>query len=520
MATRRSLDDGWLLGIDIGTSSVKALAVGLDGRPLARASVEHPMHRPRPGWAENDPEDWLRGVVEAVHRLLASDDVDGTGVLGLALVSQRDPWVILDADMAPLRPSISWTDRRTEAELAGFFKRFDRPWLIERTGVLPIPGLGLPTLLWVQHHEPDVWRAARRLMSPKDYVLWRLTGADGTDVSMPARSIMNDVRDDSWSQEICEAAGVASELLPEIRWHPWERVAELPPAAAELLGLRQRTPVAAGGGDDPSATLGAGAINDGDLCAGTGTSSDWRIVTSECKPDSKLARGDLARHLVPDRFIFEVCIESTGSSLRWFRDAFPDPDPETNGGYLALIEHARQIPPGADGLMFLPFVDGCNRAPWFLEGATGSFLGILSGHTRGHFVRAILEGIAYQYPPTLELIAPGGQVRKPITLVDGESRSELWNQLKADVMGIPLRTAEVSESAALGAAIVAGQAAGLFADAAGGVRALVRFKRTYEPDPDRQAVYAELRKRHNEVFAGVRKTYSATNNQQAGDDQA
>ncbi len=494
-----------LIGVDVGTSSVKALAVALDGTPLAEASVEHPMLRPRPGWAENNPEDWYRGVVSAVHQLLAGDRVDGAAVQGIALVSQRDPWVILDGDMKLLGPAISWTDRRTEEELAGLCDRLGRSWLIDRTGVLPIPGLGLPTLLWVQRHQPEVWRAARRLMAPKDYVLWRLANVIGTDISMPARSVMNDVRTDSWCPVICDANDVALELLPDICWRPWEQVAELPAQTAALLGLPAGIPIAAGGGDDPSATLGAGAFADGDLCAGTGTSSDWRLVKTECEPDSVLARGDLARHLVADSYIFGVCIESTGSSLRWFRDAFPDPS--TNGDYLPMLEQARGIAPGADGLVFLPFVDGCNRAPWFVEGATGSFLGIVSGHTRGHFVRAILEGIAYQYPPTIALIAPGDHSGRPITLVGGETRSELWNQLKADVLGVALRTTQVDEAATLGAAILAGQAAGLLADAADGVRQLVRFKRTYEPDLDRHATYAELRASHEDLFGAVRQTY-------------
>jgi sugar (pentulose or hexulose) kinase len=226
-------------------------------------------------------------------------------------------------------------------------------------------------------------------------------------------------------------------------------------------------------------------------------------VTSECVPDSRLARGDLARHVIADRFIFEVCIESTGSSLRWFRDAFSTP----GEGYLALVEQARSVPPGADGLVFLPFVDGSNRAPWFVEGATGGFLGIVSGHTRAHFVRAILEGIAFQYPPTLELIAPDRDPSHPITLVDGETRSELWNQIKADVLGIPIRTTEIGASAALGAAILAGQAAGLFTDARHGVRDLVRFSRIYEPDPRHNDVYTELRAAHKDVFDAVRTTY-------------
>ncbi len=483
---------------------MKALAVGLDGRQLASASVELPMHRPRPGWAENDPEDWVRGVCAAVRKLVATDGVQSDAVLGLGIVSQRDPWVLLDGSGSVLAPAISWTDRRTAGEVARLDEQFGRPWLIDRTGVLPIPGLGLPTLLWSQRHRAEQWRAVRRLRAPKDFVLERLTGADGTDNTMPARSVMNDVRSDDWCQEICGGTSIPLEFLPAVGWRSWEPVAELPPRAAEMLGLRAGIPVAAGGGDDPSATLGSGAIAEGDLCAGTGTSSDWRIVTRECQPDAELARGDLARHVVADEFIFEVCIESTGSSLRWFRDEFAD----RGGDFLSLIEQARPIAPGADGLVFLPFVDGSNRAPWFIEGATGGFLGIVSGHTRAHFVRAILEGIAFEYPPTLELAAPGRDPRQPITLVDGEARSELWNQIKADVLGVPIRTTECSACAALGAAILGGQAAGIFASARDGAEQLVSFNRTYEPDLDCHERYTELRASHEAVLDAVRPTYA------------
>jgi xylulokinase len=503
VASRASRGD-WLLGIDIGTGSVKALAVARDGRPLAAACVEHPMHHPRPGWAENDPDDWLRGVVRAVRQLLVTDGVDGRGLMAMCLVSQRDPWVLLDEATRPLRPAIAWTDQRSGAELAEFIAQMGRSWLIGRTGVLPIVGLGLSSLLWIQRHEPDVWAAARRLLSPKDYVLYRLTGQAATDVTTPSRSIMNDLRTDGWSAEICSAAGVAMDLLPEILWQPWDQIGELGAQAAGLLGLPEGVPIAAGGGDDQSATLGAGAVDVDDICAGTGTSSDWRLVTAAMEPDTKLERGDLARHVVPDRYVFEVCIESTGSSLRWFRDTFAG-----GASYAELVEEAQTVPPGAEGLMFLPFVDGAKRAPWFFSGASAGFCGISSGHTRAHMSRAILEGVAFEYPPTLELIAPGRDRNRPITLVDGESHADAWNQIKADVTGVPIRTTAIRESAALGAVILAGQSVGGFADAAAGAQRLVRFDRVFEPDHERHAEYARLRSRYEDLLAAIRPTFGA-----------
>jgi xylulokinase len=500
VTTRSS--ENWLLGVDIGTGSVKALAVTPTGHVLASACVEHAMRHERPGWAENDPDDWFSGVVGAVRQLLLADGVEPRTLLGMCVVAQRDPWVLLDKGMRPLRPSIAWTDQRSEPDLARFVSKMGRPWLIDRTGVLPIAGLGLPTLLWIQRHEPEVWEATRRLLSPKDYVLYRLTGLAATDISTPARSVMNDLRTDGWSEEICAAADIPLGLLPEVCWQPWEQIAELTADAAAMLGLAPGVPVAAGGGDDCSATLGAGAVHVDDLCAGTGTSSDWRLVTGSGEPDAVLARGDVARHVVQDRFIFEVCIESTGSSLRWFRDVFGD-----SASYASLVTEAGDIPPGADGLAFLPFVDGAKRAPWYLEGAAGAFLGIASGHTRAHMARAILEGVAFEYPPTLELIAPGRERDRPITLVDGEAHSDVWNQIKADVTGVPIQTIATPECAALGAAILAGQAVGEFKDARAGVHRLTKFDRIYQPDSGRHAQYAELRNRYGGLLDAVRPLF-------------
>jgi xylulokinase len=504
--TRRGHQE-YLIGVDIGTSSVKAIAVTPDGRLLAHSWVEHAMHRPRPGWAENDADDWFDGSVEAIRALLA-DGPDPDGARGIAFVSQRDPMVLLGDDMRPLTPAISWTDRRTEEEAHRLVERFGLAWLMERTGVIPIAGLTLPILMWTQRNRPEAWADTRALLFAKDYVLMRLTGRAETDATMPSRSLMNDLRSEGWSSEICEATGIDPALLPPIGKRPWERFDELSPYAAALTGLPVGLPIAVGGGDDQSAALGAGAIDDADLAAGTGTSSDWRCVQPAAIPDRD-GHYDVARHVVADKWVLAVTIESTGSSLRWFRDAFPDPDVALRG-YYALMDQAATVEPGADGLLFLPFVDGARRAPWYAEGASGSFHGIVSGHTRAHFVRAILEGIAFQYPRTLALIAPSRPRSQPIAMVDAETRGELFNQIKADVVGVPITTPEIYESAALGAAALAGQAACVFADAQEAVDGLVHPSRVYEPDPERHARYGEIRERWESIYEAVSPTYAGS----------
>jgi sugar (pentulose or hexulose) kinase len=488
-------DGSLLIGCDIGTSAVKAVLTSADGELIGHRVAEHPMHRPRPGWAENDPEDWCRGVQTTVRGLLRDASVPADRVAALAIVAQREPVVLADRWGRALTPSISWTDRRTAREAEAISDRLGREWLIDTTGMLPVLGSSLTQLLWLRRNQPQEWRQTRRILFAKDYILERLTGVWATDISTPGRSLMLDLARADWSDEICDSFGIDLDLLPRISHAPWELLGELRPGPARELGLVPGTPIAMGGADDAAATLGAGAIDPGEMCVGTGTATNWRNVLDVPKADTT-GKSDVAPHVVPKRYIVEVAVESTGASFRWLRESLA-----CDQSFDALIEEAQDVAPGADGLMFFPYVDGAGRAPHYIEGATGSLVGIVSGHTRAHVVRALLEGIAYQYPPTMDIVSALGDVKPPITTGDGEARSAAWNQIKADVLGVPLRVPRAVELAAAGAAILAGVAAGAFADAAAGVRAIVGPDRIFEPDPLRHDVYRDLRAAHEHVFS-------------------
>jgi sugar (pentulose or hexulose) kinase len=503
----------WVLGVDIGTGSVKALAVTLDGRPLATSCVEHPMHHPRPGWAENDPDDWYRGLSATIREALSAAAVDPARIAGLGVVSQREPVVLTDAAGLPVAPSISWTDARATAEADEVAARFGRDWLIETTGMAPTHGMSLAHLLWYQRHRGDLWPSVRQIRFAKDYVLHRLTGCRATDPTTPSRSSLLDIRGLNWSEEVCNGSGIDPGLLPPIAGRPWEPAAELPSAQASELGLRPGLPVAMGGSDDASATLGCGAIEPGQAGVGTGTAANWRTVMGEYRADHSGA-GDVSPHVVPDRFLYEVAIESTGSSLRWLRDTLVGPGGDS--GFDELVGEAADVACGADGLLCFPFVDGASRAPWYADGARAAYLGVASGHTRAHLVRAMLEGIAYQYRSTMSILTrPGAHpgplsASDPIGIGDGEARSPVWTQLKADVLGTPLRVPRIADLAAAGAAILAGLAAGVFEDAAAGVARLVRWDRQYDPDPERSAAYRELGVAYERAYQRVAQTFGRT----------
>jgi sugar (pentulose or hexulose) kinase len=407
-------------------------------------------------------------------------------------------------------PAISWTDQRATAESEEIAARIGRERLIQTTGMTASPGMSLAHLLWFQRHRPALWRSVQRIWFAKDYVLHRLTGCPDTDPTTPSRSGMLDVARQQWSEEICDTFGVDRALLPPIGARPWQRVADLPARSARLLGLRPGVPVAMGGSDDAAATLGCGAIEPGQVSVGTGTAANWRTVLAGCQPD-RSARGDVSPHVVPGRYIHEVAIESTGSSLRWLRDLLIGPS-SGEIGFDELISSAAEVPCGADGLLCFPFVDGAARAPRYAAGARGAYVGAVSGHTRGHLARAMLEGIAFQYRATLVQAghqAPDGQGSIPevIGTGDGEARSPVWNQLKADVLGVPLRVPTITDLAAAGAAILAGIAGGVYADAAAGVAGLVSWARHYDPDPCRTAVYAGLSADYEVVYKQLASTF-------------
>jgi xylulokinase len=499
-----------LIGCDVGTGAVKTIVCGADGTLLGRSTAEHPMHHPKPGWSENDPEDWYQGLTRTIRGAVAASAVDPARVAALAVVCQREPVVLTDAAGATVAPAISWTDLRATAESGEIAARLGLDRMILTTGMAPSLGMSLAHLLWFQRHRPGLWRSVRRIRFAKDYLLHRLTGCEATDPTTPSRSGLLDVARQQWSDEICDAFGIDPGLLPPIGAQPWEYMTGLPAGSARQLGLRPGVQVAMGGSDDAAATLGCGAIHSGQVSVGTGTAANWRTVLAGWQPD-RSGRGDVSPHVVPGRYIHEVAIESTGSSLRWLRDMLIGPA-SGQAGFDELVSSAAEVPCGADGLMCFPFVDGAARAPRYTAGARGAYLGAVSGHTRGHLARAMLEGIAFQYRATLDLAADRAadgmtSPHDAIGTGDGEARNPVWNQLKADVLGVPLRVPRIIDLAAVGAAILAGIAGGVFADAAAGVAGMVSWDRHYDPDPRRTAVYAKLSAGYELAYQQLARTF-------------
>ncbi|MFF8927176.1 FGGY-family carbohydrate kinase [Streptomyces longwoodensis] len=476
----------WLIGADVGSSCLKAAAVHPEQGVVAISEEYYPMHRPHPGWAQNDPEDWYQALALAVPAALAQAGISASDVAALCLVGQRDIAVLTDEAGHALAPVIHWTDRRDPAETTAVYERLGSRALIDITGTLPIPGLVLPNLLWTRRHQPDLWHKVRHALQPKDYLAHRLTGDLGTDPTGPTRSILNDWRTGTWSEDLCDVYGIPRELLPEVKYQPWQVRGELG-AIAHEIGLAPGTLLVAGGGDDPAAALGSGVIDPGHVSVGTGSSMSWRAVAERPMFDPTGIVG-LMPHVVPDRHLHEMVAVGSGTTLRWLRGAF--------GGtatYEELIAATDEVGPGSDGLLCFPYIEGAS-VPVQDDHVRAVFHGISGHHGLPHFVRSTLEGIAYQYPVLLTALTDRGLHVTDLTISDGEARSTTWNQIKADVLGRSLTPALRVEAPSIGAAILAGIGAGVFATAREGVDAVVEVSLPIQPTPGGYTTYQELRR--------------------------
>jgi len=451
-----------LLGIDVGTTGVKAVRISETGEVLERREEEYPLSIPQPGWAEQDPEDWWR----------AAEKVLEDGPLGLS--GQMHGLVLLDAEGRVLRPAILWNDQRTAAECAEIEEAVGLERLIALTGNRALTGFTAPKLLWVRKHEPDVWARVAHVLLPKDYVRFRLTGEHWIDAADASGTLLFDVARRQWSGEVCEALGIPGDWLPHV---------------AESTEI-------AGAGDQQAGALGVGVVAPGALSVVLGTSGVVFAALEGYRADPE-ARVHVFCHAVPETWEAMGVMLSAAGSLRWLRDT-------VGGTFDELVAEAARWEPGTEGLTFLPYLQG-ERTPHADPDARGSFTGISLRHDRGALVRAVLEGVAYGLRDSLELLRELGVEPTVGRVSGGGARSELWLKIVASVLGIPLERTAVEEGAAYGAALLGAVRAGVFADAHEAVAACVHVRDTVEPDQEWARVYDEGYSRFRSLYPALRQ---------------
>jgi xylulokinase len=473
-----------LVGIDVGTTGVKALAIDPQGAVLARVERSYPLSTPRPGWAEQDPELWWGAAESALEELRA----DAGPPAGIGLSGQMHGLVALDASERVLRPAILWNDQRTAAECAEIERAIGLERLIELTGNRALPGFTAPKLLWLRRHEPEIYRRIAHVMLPKDYVRLRLCSERATDVADASGTLLLDVAHRRWSGEVLEALELDGAWLPE---------------ALESPAVSGRTPdgvpVAAGAGDQAAGALGVGVDRPGPLSVVLGTSGVVFAALEHFAADSQ-ARVHAFCHAVPGAWHAMGVMLSAAGSLRWLRDTVA-----TGVPYDELIAGAASWPAGTEGLVFLPYLAG-ERTPHADPDAPGAFAGLSVRHDRGALVRAVLEGVAFGLRDSLDLISSMGVRPQLGRASGGGARSEEWLRIVASVLELPLERVAVDEGAAFGAAILGGVAAGVWPEVHAGVAATVHARDRIEPLPAWVEVYSEERERYRALYPALQQT--------------
>jgi xylulokinase len=459
--------DAPLVGLDVGTTGVKAVAISADGDVLAVAEEGYPLSTPRPGWSEQDPEDWVR----AAERALAQLDSAGAPV---GLSGQMHGLVALGGDDRPLRPAILWNDQRTAAECAEIEERVGLERLIALTGNRALTGFTAPKLLWLRAHEPETYERIAGILLPKDYVRLRLFGERAIDAADASGTLLYDVSKRRWSTEVCEALDVP------LAW--------LPPA-------HESTEVA-GAGDQAAGALGVGVDRPGPLSVVLGTSGVVFAALPRFAADPE-ARLHSFCHAVPGTWHAMGVMLSAAGSLRWLRDAV------VGEAYDELLAEAAQWPPGSEGLLFQPYLTG-ERTPHADPDARAAFVGLGLRHDRGALVRAVLEGVAFGLRDSLELLRELGVEPTVGRASGGGARSRLWLRIAASVLGTPLELTAVEEGAAFGAALLGGVRAGVFADAHEAVERCVRVRETVESVEAWRAPYEDAYARYRRLYPALR----------------
>jgi xylulokinase len=483
-----------VLGLDIGTTAVKAIALDEAGRAVATASVAHDGSTPRPGWAEGDPERWWANAVEAVRRLGAETALDGVGMVG---VSGMVPALIcLDHAGRVLRPSIQQNDARTAAEIVALRASLPAEDFLAATGQPISQQLVLPRLLWLRRHEPDVYRRIRRILGSYDLVTHRLTGEWSLERNWALESGFWDARRHDWYPPAFAAVATPEAWLPPVR-AAHDVVGVVTPTAAAATGLRAGTPVIAGSADHVAAALAAGS-GPGELVLKIGGGGDVLYGVDRFAPDPRLF---IDYHDLPDRFLLNGCMVASGLLVKWFADVFGRDLGPGEDRYARLDAEAAPTPPGADGLVVLPYFLG-EKTPIFDAEARGMISGLTLGHGRGHLFRAMLEAVAYGFRHHVDVLLEGGHPIRSIRIMDRGARSPLWRQIVADVLG---RSIEYAPGADLGSAFGVAWVAGVAQGAWGWTRPPepADAGAVHHPVPERTARYDALYRRYLEL-GGVR----------------
>ncbi len=493
-----------LLGIDIGTSSCKVAVFEPDGTVVTAKNAEYEVFRPHPGWAEQDPEDWVRGVYDCIRRIFAETDVKAEEIRSIGVDGQSWSAVAIDKDGRVLINTPIWMDMRAQDICDRLNKEVGEQAVFEVSGNPLKPSYTTPKIVWYRENHPDVYEKTDKILQCNSFLVYRLTGEVSQDVSMGYGLHCFDMRKAEWDLDMAKSLGIDESFLPPV-FPCTAVVGKVNEEASRATGLAVGTPVVAGGLDAACGTLGAGVARAGETQEQGGQAGGMSICIDEYAADPRLI---LSYHVVPDMWLLQGGTTGGGGVMRWFEKNFADYERMNTGGGSSLAqlnEIAEKVPAGSEGLVFLPYMSG-ERTPIWDPDAKGVFYGLDFSKTKGHFVRACMEGVAFALRHNLEVAEAAGAGVDELKAMGGSANSLLWTQIKADVTGKRIVVPASDTATTLGAAILAGTGAGIYSSCAEAVDRTVHTTRTHEPDPEKKEVYDKAYSIYRELYDQLKDT--------------
>lgn len=499
----------YLLGIDLGTSGTKTVLFDVHGSAVASALAEYPLHQPQNGWAEQDPLDWWEAAKTTIRQVLQKSGVAPEDIKGLGISGQMHGLVLLDDLGQVLRPAILWNDGRTALECAEITETIGYKRLIAITANPALTGFTAGKILWVRKNEPDIYKKARHVLLPKDFVRFKLTGEYASEMSDASGTNLLDVPGRRWSDEILSLLKIDKSLLPPLL-ESSDPAGVITPTAAKDTGLKAGTVVAAGAGDNAAAAVGTGVVTQGKAFITIGTSGVIfaHSDTVQIDPEGRVHTFCAA---VPGAYTVMSCSLAAGLSLKWFRDTFCRAECETGelmgvDPYQLLDEEAKKAPIGANRLLFLPYLMG-ERSPLLDSNARGAFIGLSAMHTRRDLLRAVMEGVIFSQKQNLDILSGMRVLPAAMLATGGGAKSPFWRAMIADVFRMEVKTVANTEGPALGAAILAGVACGVFGDIPGACAAIVREKEPLLPDEANGDKYDRVYRIYESLYPNLKEAY-------------
>ena len=496
-----------LLGIDIGTSGTKTLVCDEDGKVLATAMAEHPISSPKPGWSEQNPEDWWQATIQATKAVLKKAKLKGNDVGGVGLSGQMHGSVFLGDGPKALRPALLWNDQRTAAQCAEIeAKAGGREALIELVANPALTGFTAPKILWVRQHEPKIYAKVKHILLPKDYIRYRLTGDYATEVSDASGMLLLDVVNRTWSDKLLSLLDIDKSLLGKL-YESQEVTGTLHAEAAKLLGLAEGTPVVGGAGDQAAGAVGNGIVTTGIVSATLGTSG---VVFAHSDQPTRDPQGRVHTmcHAVPGKWCIFGCMLSAGGSFQWLRNQLGQAEmamAKKKGvdPYELLIADAEKAPPGCEGLFFLPYLTG-ERCPHPDPNARGGWIGVTARTTRDMLIRSVVEGVTYGMRDALEIMRGMGVGITQVRASGGGARSAFWRQLQADVYKSPLVLTNASEGPAYGVALLAGVGTGVWSSVEDACKRAIKQTQKIAPKAKMSSLYDRHYAVYDELYGDLK----------------